>query len=109
MGVLIQGPWKKREEKVEPVSNDTDAPVTLEDASNEYPWYALSGPKGTKPAEHAAMLTSLKRIARLVKPTGRLSLPKDWFWDPKKIQALIDDLNRIGQEEEENPPPDECA
>jgi hypothetical protein len=110
VGVLIQGPWKKRLEVSEPDTAAATEDAVSFDASNAYPWYALSGPKGIKPAEYAKTLASLKRLARLAGPDGKLLLPSGWFWDTNRIQSLIDQLNQIGTEpNEEEEIPDEPA
>lgn len=100
MGDLIIGPWGKP--KVEE-STTASSDVPAEDASNQYPWYALCAPKGTKPDEYAKTLASLKKLARLAGPSGRLLLPNGWSWN---FQPMIDQLNRIAEsstEEEEIP------
>lgn len=90
MGILIQGPWGKKTET-------TDTHVVTYDTQNvaieqQYPWYALSGPEGIKPKEYNTTLASLKKLASLIGQSGRLILPNGWFWDPDKIQKLINQL-----------------
>lgn len=107
MGVLIQGPWgkKPKEEETSPAASSGSA----DDASNQYPWYALCAPKGTKPDEYARTLASLKKLASLAGPSGKLLLPRDWSWN---FQPMIDQLNRIAASadaEEEEEIPDDIA
>lgn len=101
MGQVIQGPWKKREE------TPAAEPSTNEYVQDDLPWYALEAPKGTKPAQYQETLASLKKLARVVRGAGgQLILPNGWYWNPAKIQSLIDQLNRISEgrvEEEEIP------
>lgn len=104
MGILIQGPWKKRENIGS--TTPTEGELTSVEVSKRYPWYALSGPKGTKPAEYSKMLAELKHLVAVAGEDAQLLLPKGWFWDPDKVQTLINELNQIGQEDEL---PDDCA
>lgn len=93
MGILIQGPWKKQAELK---SSEEENPMPHGPAK-DYPWYALSGPKGTTAKQHRDTVSQLQRLASIAGDTGSIILPNGWFWDTGKIQVLIDNLSSIGQ------------
>lgn len=106
MGVLIQGPWKKLDESKNVSESDKqelNVIKSFDPSTRDYPWYALTGPKGTTVEQHRKAVEQLKKIAKIAGQDGLILLSKGWYWDSDKMQVLIDNLMSIGKDSNEIP------